>query len=1259
MAERLTFTLEGRDDLSRVLGHAGESAERLRATMEDASDGSGQAILTLTQDADGRLRDLEGRFVSAGDAAALMGTQAEESSRRVTTWGEAAEAAGKAGDALKKSLLTLAPAAIPMAASIAPIAASTLAAGVGMAALGVAAAGQVSAMTEAAEAEKKYNDTVQQSGARSAEAVKAQAAYAKQMAQLPPATREAAAALSVMKDSYADWSDSLAKDTTGPLVKGMATLQGIFPKLTPTVRGAAEQLDRLMTLAAGGVASPGFDGFMAKVDRWSTGALTRATDGLVKLLRTAETGEMSGGIAEFMAWAREQGPAVSATLQDVGRALLHVLDAGAEVGVGMLSVVQALAQLVAAVPAELITTLLQLAIAIRAVTLAAAGAAAIRTAIAALGTSLVAMRTAAVAAPGPLAATGAAIMTLSRTARLALVGTGIGVLALVIGEIAAAGDEAPIDVDKMTSSLAKLGDTGRLTGAALQEFGAGFGDLGKTIGEVIDPSVMESVDNWLHDLPGGLFDAGVATEKFTAQSDAIDKSLASLVSGGKADLAAAALQRMLGSMDGEKAAKLRSSLDEYDGALANVEFEAKLAADAQGLFGAQAQATQAKLDAQKASADGLRQSIQALNDVNRAGVDAQIAFEAALDGTAKAAGENAGVFGTNAKAIDLNTEKGRTAASALTDLAAKTDAAASAARESGASWETVNGIYKTGRDQLIANAQQMGLNETAARQLADQILKTPDKTAKLQGNIEDLQAKLESAKAQLGRVPDGRKAQIRADISNLERQLNSARTKLDALDGKVATTYVTTVYSSDRVVSPEGHNGPGGFPKYARGTDSAASGWALVGEEGPELVRMRGGEQVFDHLTSKKMAASMADFPGLSLGRQVGAGLSVGMVQSIGGIAEAARRMAAGVEQGVRAELQIASPSQKMMDLMKHVRDGVVRGLTGSRDQIRATARSLADDIWAAFDGKKTDKDERLVRLVSETNTKLQSLAIKRDSVKRQLASAQDLLETRIAARDQLRISARTAAQGASSLSSLGLEPKEVTASSIRVGLQQKLAKLRQFRRYVEGLAKRGLNRNLMRQILLMGPDEGYAYASALAGMSTAEFKQVNQLQREIDTEADTVGKVGSSALYGAGIQAAQGLVSGLKSQQSAIEAQMIEIAKGMERAIKKALGIKSPSRVAHGIGLNFGQGLSGGTRASLPLVGRAVDAVAERMAGIRPMPGQPVAGVGAGAAAAPSINATITITDAMDPVRVGQEVQRVLLSLKRTQGINVDLGVG
>ncbi|MFB7364158.1 hypothetical protein [Streptomyces hydrogenans] len=1258
-SERLTFTLEGRDDLSRVLGHAGASAERLRATMEDASDGSGQAILTLTQDADGRLRDLEGRFVSAGDAAALMGMQAEESGRRVTTWAEAADRAGKAGDALKKSLLTLAPAAVPMAASIAPLAASTLAAGVGIAALGVAAGRQVAAMSQAAEAEQAYNDAVETSGRNSAEAVKAQLNYARQVAKLPPATREAAAALSVMKDSYSDWSDSLARDTTGPLIKGMGVLQGIFPQLSPTVRGTAEQLDRLVTIAGGGVASPGFDGFMARVDGWSTGALTRATDGLIRLLRTAEQGNgAGGGLAEFMDWARAQGPAVAATLQDVGRALLHVLEAGAEVGVGMLAVVQALAQLVAAVPPELITTLLQLAIAIRAVTLAAAGAAAARTAIAALGTSLVTMRVAAAAAPGPLAAAGAAIATLSRTAKVALVGTGIGILALVIGEIAAAGEEAPIDVDKMTRSLAELGQTGELTGTALEQFGQDFSALGQTIGEVLDPSVMESVDNWLADLPGGWFNAGKATEEFTAQAEAADQALASLVTGGKADLAAAALDHMLSSMDAEKADKLRSALDDYDGALADVAFEAELAAQAQGIFGAQAQETQKKLDEQKASADGLRQSIFALTDVNRNAAGTMSDFEAAIDNATGLLKDHGGALRMVNGELDLGSEKARAADAALRELAAKAQAAAAAADEQGRSNEYVNGLLDRGRQELIKHAEQLGLDKQAADNLARSYLAVPDRTAKLKGNIEDLEAKLSSAKTQLGKVPDGRKAQVRADISQLERQLNSARTKLDALDGKVTTTYVTTVYSSDRVVSPTG-SGPGGFPKYARGTDSAESGWALVGEEGPELVRMKGGEQVFDHLTSRKMARSMADFPGLQLGRQVGAGLSVGMLESTGGVTAAARQMASGVEAGVRAELEIHSPSQKMQDLMRDVRDGVVRGLTGSRDQIRATARSLADAIWEAFAGKKTDKDTKLVRLVSQTNDQLQQLAIKRDGLTRRLADAQELLNTRRAARDQLRANTRTAAQNASSLSSLGLEPKEVTTSSIKVGLQQKLAKLRQFRRYVEALAKRGLNRNLMRQILLMGPDEGYAYASALAGMSTADFKEINSLQTQIDTEADKVGKVGSNALYGAGVAAAEGLVQGLKSQQQAIEDQMVVIARGMEKAIKKALGIKSPSRVGHGIGANFGTSIGGGVWTSLPVVGRAVDAVAQRMAGIRPMPSLPAAGLGAGSGTGGTVIHAHFKIDTFDPVRAGQEVQRVLLSLKRTQGVNVNLGVG
>ena len=49
--------------------------------------------------------------------------------------------------------------------------------------------------------------------------------------------------------------------------------------------------------------------------------------------------------------------------------------------------------------------------------------------------------------------------------------------------------------------------------------------------------------------------------------------------------------------------------------------------------------------------------------------------------------------------------------------------------------------------------------------------------------------------------------------------------------------------------------GLGGLNGYATGTLNAAAGWAMVGEEGPELVRMRGGERVFDARQTDRMTA--------------------------------------------------------------------------------------------------------------------------------------------------------------------------------------------------------------------------------------------------------------------------------------------------------------------------------------------------------------------------------------------------------------------
>lgn len=1230
MAERLTFVLDGRDNLSRVLGHAGESAERLRRQMEDASDGSGRALLTLTQDADGRLHDLEGRFVSVADAAALMAHRTGESSRPLADWSRAADEARRLGGELKMSWLALTPAVIPMAAALAPVASAAAAAGVGMAALALAAGAQVSALSEASKAEQKYTDAVEENGRSSEQAVKAQVAYARAMEKLPPKTREAAAALSVFKDEYKAWSNSLASSTMEPLIKGLGVAGAIFPKLTPTVKTAAAQLDRLVTVAGGAVASPGFDGFMAKVDRWSSGALKRATDGMIHLFREATTGKVSGGVAEFMDFARAQGPAVAATLKDLGRALMTLLEAGADVGVGMLSVVQLLSHLVAAVPPEAITRLLQLAIAIKAVRIAAAGMAAAKTAVAAFTAQMALMQASAAGAPGRLAAVSAAFSSMSRATKTALIGSGIGLLVIALSELAANSEKAPPDVDRLTTSLAQLGRNGFASGEAAKAFGQDLGGLYDKVRSLTDPSTTDQVQQFIVTLGGlGTWDSTPVKEG-KENLAAIDQALAGLVSNGKADLAAAALQRLTAAYGrgGRDTSAFVNGLDAYQSALDDVKFEQDLVAESMGLFGQQAQATKQKLDAQKLSADGLRQAIQALNDVNRAGISAQIGFEQALDAAAETAGKSAGVWGTNAASMNLNTEKGRAAATALNDLASKTDEAASAARESGASWQTVNGIYERGRNQLIANARQMGLNKDAAARLADQILKAPDKTARLKGNLEDLQAKLADAKGRLAKVPDSRKAQIRAEISQLEAAIRRAKGEINSVQGK--TVSVMVQYRASHSSASEFAKSIGG---YAGGGTPRAGEWAWVGEEGPELVQFKGGERVYDHRTSMGMGAQ------IGAGQDAGRGLIAGLTASRAGVDQAARYMAAGVTDGIRAELQIASPSKKAIALMQDLRDGIVKGLTGSKASIAATARDLAKDIWKAWEGVKSTKDSALVRMVNRDTARLQSLAARRDA-----------LAARIAAAQKYRADLTNTYREQTGLNSLGLADEEVSGRSIQAGLSQKLARIRQFSSYIQILAKRGLAKGLLQQILAMGPEAGYAYASALVGMGN--LSGINKTQTQLDAATNALGATGADIMYDAGRNAGRGFLTGLASQQKAIEQQMIAIARGMEKAIKKALGIRSPSRVGHGIGANFGGSIGGGVVSSLPLVGRAVDAVGARMAMLQPVAPRSVAAAAPGANTPAGMTVNVNVSGAIDPVATAQEIRKVLVSLNRTMGL-------
>ncbi|MEV5444049.1 hypothetical protein AB0N23_16150 [Streptomyces sp. NPDC052644] len=1234
---RLNFLLTGRDDLSPALNRAGDSAQRLQRRLSDAQAGGSAALTQLSRDTDGRLRDVQGRFARAEGAIS------------------------RSMDAVRGSLLSLAPAAIPAAAAVAsalvPVVAQTAAAAAATAAYAVALGPQIAAMSEASEAEKKYRDAIAESGTTSAEAAEAQVAYARQLAKLPPATQRASVALSQFKDEYRAWSDATSKDTMAPITKGFAVLGATLPKLTPTVRGVSAELDRMVTLAGGAVSTPGFDRLMSRFAEFSSGTIRRANDALVRFLMKLDSGGFNNGaFSQFMAYARAQGPTVEATLRKVVEALGNLLRAGSEVGVGLLQVVNVLAALAAAVPPGAIAAFLQIAIAIKAVNLAAAGMVAARAAMAGMAASTVAMQTAATGATGRMAAMTAAMGAMSRGAKLAVAGTGIGLLLIALTELSSSSQDTAPDVDRLTVSLGELARTGKVTGEAAKAFGGDLEKLAQALQTIAEPSLTQSIEKSVSEFLG-YGDGGPATREAAASIDSLDQALAGLVSGGKASVAAAALEKVEASLkkQGRSSDELRGQLDAYKQALAAAAFEQQVAAQGMGLFGTQAQMVQRQLDAQKASADGLRQSIQALNDVNRAALGGMIGFEAAIDTAAKTARENAGALSMTNGRLDLNSEKARTAASALTDLAAKTDEATAAARESGASWSTVNGVYERGRQQLIASAQQMGLTKKQAEALAAQILRTPDKTAILRGNMQDLQAKLNHAKNQLSNVPDSRRAEIRARIAQLEAAIARARGYIVGIDGMTAHTYIYTNHivnnatgeARKRKGTTSGSMATGGIVR-GPGTGTSDS-IPMMLSNGEYVVRAaavsRIGVSALDALNEGRAPAFGGGFPTAAAGADAGRGLAAGMSSSTTGVYSSARHMAAAVEAGVRAELQIASPSKKMQALAREIGNGLIVGMTGSREKITATAKRLSAAITAAWAGSNSKVDDRLLAMVAKNTTRLQTLSDQRIAIVKKIAEAKEYANT-------LADSARAGA----GLQRLGMDEGEVSAEGIRVGLIAKLDRIQKFAKRVAELGRRGLHKGLLRQILDMGPEAGYEYATALASADAATWSQIQTAQSQIGKAASGMALTGADAMYDAGRQAGRGFLTGLAAQQKDIERLMLDIAKGMQAAIKKALGIKSPSRVMAELGRYSTEGLAVGLREQIPVLDRAVGQVAGRVSAARPVMGRPAAVTGGGGAR--EIRAEIHIHGAMDPVAVGREVQRVLLTLKRTQGVNVSLGV-
>lgn len=1156
-AARALRTLRG-----RAAAAAAAMAE-LRMVTTSASN-SMRTFANRTDSAHGRLGDLSDRSRTLrsdmNDLDGVLGRVGAGLNGLRGRLGSVSTSAGQSDGSMKGltgAAVALATALLPIAAAAAPVAGTMGAAALAMGAFGAAVAPQIGRLSDAVSAQTKYSDAVRTHGAASKEAATASVAMQASLSRMTPATREAAAGFMAAKESTRAWSDSLSSSTMPVFTKSFATFRAMLPSFTPLVAGAASELDKFVTTIAGGVNSSGYDEFMAKFATFATGALKSVLDGVIRLSRSISSFVSGGGLDGFMAYARENGPLVAETLRNITGAIVHLVASSGDLGVTMLSVVNAFAKLVTSLPKELISTVLQLYAAFKLFGLAAAGITAVGAAVGGMGAALVSFRVAAVAAGGGIAGLRAAFLALSTAAKTTVAVAGITVLFVALQKLSQIGKAAPADIDQLTTSMGKLANTGRVSGEAARVFGSDLGKLGESLRTLARPSNLDKTQQFLTQLVG-MDSSPVKDAK--ANFQAMDEALTNMVKGGNIDLAAESLQVVMDKMgkQGFTAEEVRSQLDGYRSAMDEVAFQQQMAAQAQGLFGAQALATSEKLSAQKASADGLRQAIQALNDVHRAGLGGMIGFEAAIDVAAEAARKNAGALTMTGGQLDLNSEKARNAATALQDLAAKTDGAASAARESGSSWEAVNAIYERGRSKLIANAQAMGLTKSQAQALAAQILATPNKTAQLKGNLEDLQAKLNSAKSQLKSVPDSRRAELRARIDQLQGAVASAKAALNSVQSKTVfintyhTDYVSTVRSAQFGIPGDLLRASGG-PIRGPGTGTS--------DDVP--VMASNGEYMIRTAAVKKYGTRFLD----------------------------------AVNSGT---LPAFAKGGKISDAMKQARSQMGSDLTvshfgrmtGRRRSEFASAmdnpNSLGDlaqslNKWrglikGAFSG---GVEKRLLGALDRTGREL----IKQEKALTKVNSALD------GARDKLKGLRDKAAQVKDSVAS-GITGSANITGSVQGGGRTSVGRIMNdllgnrdkavsFAGALKELKARGLNSGSLQEIANAGIDGGgLATAEALMSARGSDLQRINQLRSQITSAAGAAGQTTADAMYGAGIKAAEKLVKGLEKQQDRLQKTMERVAAAMERALERALGIKGK---AHG-GITGAAG--GGPRSSRTWVG-------------------------------------------------------------------------
>lgn len=372
---------------------------------------------------------------------------------------------------------------------------------------------------------------------------------------------------------------------------------------------------------------------------------------------------------------------------------------------------------------------------------------------------------------------------------------------------------------------------------------------------------------------------------------------------------------------------------------------------------------------------------------------------------------------------------------------------------------------------------------------------------------------------------------------------------------------------------------------------------AKVGDVKPNIANGPFGRGVSADLSALSRTAS-------AQANRVGSNIGAGMLSGVSGWASAITgKVSSMVDAAIAAGHRAAdshSPSRKTMRLGGYIGEGLVVGLERSRPKARTAGQKLVQAVLGGVDdgadgvsraiekitaavrksitGKNQGKREAayLKSLRDEFNA-LRANGRAQDAVAAKLEKARDRLKDLTDQYNDYRKAIADSVRATGDVTQLGRNDQDSTVSitSLVNELTTKVQNAERFNILLQQLADKGLSRASIQQMLDAGPEAALATAEAIASGGASAITEINALQARLAKAGDSLSKDMADRYYGAGVAAAEGIVKGLEAQAKNLDKAAIRLANALVKAVKRALGIRSPSRVFAGIGDNVTKGLT------------------------------------------------------------------------------------